>query len=249
MNRSPDPSRLYDDREIGALIQRATELQESRDSRNPGSGLPLREIERIGAEIGISPADLRAAAMDLEASGSASKGQSLVGGPFEVVSRSHLSIVIGDEEWARIVAELRRMTGSPGRVEMVAGRLEWTRTVSDLGQVMESTQVTLTPGEDGTIVDLRTRFGGGARFAYVVSVLLGGGVAGIFLDGAAAGQLLSTLAVGGGVAGGLATGRLSVGLWARRRRKELKTLAAWLQGEIDPEVPEPQRTQEEPVAR
>jgi hypothetical protein len=238
VEKDRDAGRLYDDREIGMLIKRATELQESASERK-GGGLPLHEIERIAAEIGISPAHLREAALDLDHSGAPAKGLRLLGGPFEVGSRRVITGSVSDEHWERIVSELRRVTGSAGTVGAVGRRREWTRTVSDMGQVLESTEVVVSPRGEATAVEVRSRFAGGARMAYIVSLLLGGGTAGIFLDGAGFTDLVNTLILTGGGAAGLGAARISIGYWARRRRESLGKIADWLQRQIAPDAGSP----------
>lgn len=231
MAEQPDPRRLYDDRQIGALIQRATELQE-RETERQDRGLSLEDIERIAGEIGISPVHLRAAAVDLESRLDEGRALRLFGGPYEVASRRIVHATVSDEQWEHIVSQLRRITGGSGSAGTVGQRREWTHSVSDMGQVMVSTEVTLSPTEDRTTIELRSRFGGGARLAYFVSLLLGGGAAGIFLDGTSYTDLVNALVIAGGGAGGVGAARLTIGYWARRRRDQLRRLAEWMQEQI-----------------
>lgn len=236
MENHRDPGRLYDDREIGALIQRATELQESASEKRAG-GLPLQEIERIAAEIGISPVHLREAALDLDLRRNPATGLRILGGPFEVGTRRIVEGSVSDEQWERIVSELRRVTNSGGSVGVVGRRREWTRTVSDMGQVLESTEVVVVPHGDATALEVRSRFGGGARIAYLVSVMVGGGAAGIFLDGAGFTDLINTVLLAGGGVGGLGAARLGLGYWVRRRRESLMKMTEWLQRQIAVDSP------------
>lgn len=238
MADQPPPGRLYDDRQIGALIKRAAELQES-DSHGGDRGLTLHEIERIAAEIGIAPAHLRAAAVDLESAAAGSFATRVLGGPFTVGASGSVEGSLSDEQWEGIVAELRRLTGSSGSATMVGRRREWTRTVSDLGNVLETTEVVATPHEGHTRIELRSRFGGGARLAYLAGLLLGGGAAGAVLDGTAYAELMNWLILGGGGLGGIGAARLSIGYWARRKRESLRTIATWLQRETASDAASP----------
>jgi hypothetical protein len=63
----PVPPRIYGDKEVGRLLERATELQQG-NAPAGSSGLTLAELEQIAAEAGIDPRYLRRAAQELEAS-------------------------------------------------------------------------------------------------------------------------------------------------------------------------------------
>jgi hypothetical protein len=57
-------NRLYTENEVGALIQRASEIQE-RETDEPERGLSFQELEHIASEVGIAGVHLRAAAAEL----------------------------------------------------------------------------------------------------------------------------------------------------------------------------------------
>lgn len=62
--------RRYDEKEIGRLLRRATELQTAEPTApNPG-GMTLEELEEIAVEAGIDPNYLRRAALELESGAS-----------------------------------------------------------------------------------------------------------------------------------------------------------------------------------
>ena len=59
--------RLYDEKEVGRLIKRATELQREEPMRAAVSGgLSLDELADIAAEAGIDPRYLRRAALEMD---------------------------------------------------------------------------------------------------------------------------------------------------------------------------------------
>lgn len=70
MSHSDDSSRRYGDREVGLILKRATELQDTAPEPS-GAGLSLEELEEIALEAGIDPSHLRRAATEVE-SGAAS---------------------------------------------------------------------------------------------------------------------------------------------------------------------------------
>lgn len=66
MNEPSPPARLYDEKEMRRLLERATELQKEEGSTPvPGGGLSLAELEEIAGEAGIDPRYLRRAAAEL----------------------------------------------------------------------------------------------------------------------------------------------------------------------------------------
>ena len=74
-------NRLYSDKEIGALIQRATELhEEASDSQD--HALSLEDVEHIASDLGISPEHVRSAALELAHNIEPGKKFSLFGAPF-----------------------------------------------------------------------------------------------------------------------------------------------------------------------
>ena len=78
--------RLYGEQEIGALIQRAAEIQERAEDRSD-PGVSLRELERIASEVGIDPVHLRAAAVELAGRSGTTGVSRLWGGPFVLRER------------------------------------------------------------------------------------------------------------------------------------------------------------------
>ena len=58
--------RTYSEREVADIIERAAERQATADRTDDRPGLTLDEIERIGAEAGLDPAALRAAANEAD---------------------------------------------------------------------------------------------------------------------------------------------------------------------------------------
>jgi hypothetical protein len=223
--------RLYSDREISELIRRATELQDD-EKALPERGVSLQEIERIAAEIGINPEHLRAAALELESGLHERDGLSVWGGPFLLGQKRVVEGSVTDEEWARIVLELRRMLGSRGNVEQIGQMREWSREVKDMDFRYEQTQVSISPGEDQTTIEIRSQFRGGAYVAYLAGIVVSGTVAGAFLDGAGLSDLMNTIILGSSGVGGLAVARASIGAWASRRRRQLKQVMDWLESSI-----------------
>ena len=146
--------RTYTEREIAAIIERAAERQAEADRREGAPGLTLDEIEKLGAEAGIDPAHLRAAAQEVGTHGTVSRGES-------GMTRTHVHVerwVDGPllpEAWEDTVGHLRHHFGAdmssmmgvtPNEVQQVRQSHEWRHT-SGLGV---QTHVTASPRGDRT---------------------------------------------------------------------------------------------------
>lgn len=107
MGQDSTPQRLYDQKEIGALIRRATELHEE-DLGTSGDGLSLNEIEHVEAELGLPAEHLRAAVLELAGKPSSAASFSLWGNPFMVTQARVVGGTMGEED-ARVWGH-RRMT-------------------------------------------------------------------------------------------------------------------------------------------
>lgn len=218
-------TRLYSETEIGALIKRASELQE-RARIEPERGVSLQDLERIAEEVGIEPVHLRTAAAEL--SRGIGKGLLLWGGPFVLQDRRLVSASVTPDQWTGIVDGLRGTTGSEGRTSQIGRSQEWTREIQDLDFVLERTRITIHPGENRTTIEVRKEHRGGALLAYGLGAILGGGAAGVFLDGSLLSDLVNGVILAGGSVGGLAAARGAVGYWTKRQRQELTKLTNWL---------------------
>lgn len=219
-------TRLYTEREIGALIQRASELQE-RGRDRPERGLSFQELEHIASEVGISPAHLREAAEELARGSDAPGAVRLLGGPFSLREKRIVDASFSEEQWASVVEGLRRITGSDGQTTRVGQSFEWSRE-RNMDFVVERTGVTLQPGETRTGIEVRKRYGGGAMLAYSIGLFLGTGAGGIMAGTAGFPGLVDGLIVAGGVAGGLGAARTVVAYWTSRQKAELKRISDWL---------------------
>ena len=58
--------RRFNEREVAAIIKRASELQEVESIGESSTGMSLAELEQIAREAGLDPALVRRAASDLD---------------------------------------------------------------------------------------------------------------------------------------------------------------------------------------
>lgn len=222
---SDRPSRrLYNEKEVGALIQRATEIHQASE-HGPDRNLSIEDVERVAEELGLPRELVRQAAREMEAQTPPRRLHRILGGPFKVSQVRVTGRPLSDEAWEHVVDALRAHTGSAGQTATVGTSREWTRTIQDAGIPIEQTHVTVRPEGDQTSIRLQKRYGGGASFAYTVSFLLGVTVAGAILDGGSLSDLANFAIAGGSGVGALGVTRVSLSVWARRQQDRLRALA------------------------
>ncbi|MEM8484798.1 MAG: hypothetical protein AAF564_04580 [Bacteroidota bacterium] len=212
--------RRYSEKEIGALIQRATEIQKGVPA-NDTNGLSIEEVGEIAAEFGIDEASLRAAALELDKPAT-EKG--ILGGPFSINMVRVLDGHFSDEEWEEAVEAIRRTTGSRGRSRHDGRARIWSREIKDMGSTLDQILVSIREKDQSTILEGRRGYTGLAFIGYMFSVMIGGVVAGIFLDGSGVSDIMSLLLVIAGVVGGMATFRFGLGLWVQKQKEKLNVL-------------------------
>lgn len=214
--------RRYSEREVAAIFERAAEAQHTpRRQLPPGEGMTLADLQEIGREVGI-PAELVAqAARSMDRAGRGASRRFL-GLPIGVGRTVELDRRISDEEWERLVVDLRETFDARGTVRSDGPFREWTNG---------NLQALLEPTPTGHRLRLRTvkgdarglMSGGLAMLGTAAAVLLAGVLAGGLGDaGAVAGA--GFLAVMG--LGMFGIGALRLPGWARRRRLQMEAVAA-----------------------
>lgn len=186
--------RIYTEREVADLIARAAERQQDARHREASVGLTLEEIERIGAETGIDPAHLRAAAAEMDAVGRTLKRQSDQTKTHVLVER-WVDAPLTPEAWEDAVAELQARHGvdasfwmgnsAGGTVQQVGNAYEWRHT-SGLGI---QTTVTASLRDGRTRLQLRQLVGmaspttEGVVYGLIIAMLIGA-IAGVLSQSA-----------------------------------------------------------------
>lgn len=214
--------RRYSDKEIAAIFRAATEgpSQDQPGQDVPADeGLTLTDLQAIGREVGITPEAVAQAARALDTRIGAAP-RTFLGLRIGVSRTVNLNRRLTDEEWERLVVQLRDVFNARGRTRADGSLRQWTNG---------NLQVLLEPTPTGH----RLRFGtvhGAARAA------MGAGFAALgmgatmaivtALNGTFASALpgISFLAAVG--AGFIASGALRLPRWARVRQKQMDALAA-----------------------
>ena len=186
-------SRRYTDDEVHAIFERAAARQEeaTRAEEASGAGLALEELQEIGVEAGIDPAHIALAASELAVRGASAKkeaDEAFLGIPTRIGTSRVIRGHVTDDEWERMVVELRGIFGRDGIAGEIGRVREWT-AASSVGKSDRATKVTLTPEGDDTLVTIEREMRSQAK---VFSI-----GAGLYLVVALAIGLVSVLATGG----------------------------------------------------
>jgi hypothetical protein len=223
--------RRYDDKEIAAIFRAAAEAPQGphRDVP-PDEGLTLTELQAIGREVGIAPDSVVQAAQALDARGGATP-PTLFGLRVGVSRTVDLNRRLTDEEWERLVVQLREVFNARGRTRSDGSLRQWTNG---------NLQVLLEPTEHGH----RLRFGtvhGAARAAIRAGFAVLGITAIMAVTSALGGNLREAipgvaLLVAAGL-GMIASGALRLPRWARLRERQMEALATKVAESPPPQHP------------
>ena len=213
--------RRYGDDEVREIFDLATRGRsaETPSPAREGQGLTLAEIQSIGAEVGLSPGDVARAAGALDNRPQVLPRTSSLGLPVAVGRIIPLARALTDDEWARLVAELRATFNARGVVRSDAGIREWSN--GNLHAYIE-------PAGDGHQLRLTTRKGDAAGMNALAFTGIAAGVA-TFASLGLAGEvadavLVSSLFTVSGV-GAFLFNRLRLPRWADRREEQMDAIA------------------------
>ena len=177
-------SRLYTDDEVHAVFEHVAVRQEEATHAEEASraGLSLKELKEIGVEAGIDPAHIALAASELAVRGAPAKKEAddtLLGIPTRIGASRVIRGHVTDDEWERMVVELRDIFGRDGIAGKIGRVREWT-AASSVGKSDRATKVTLTPEGDDTLVTIHQEMRGqavgysiGTGVYLLVAVLMG----------------------------------------------------------------------------
>lgn len=212
-------ARRYSDTEIAAIFRAATEDQQQLPREvSREEGLSLAELQAIGREVGIAPEAVAQAAHALDVRRGA-QSRTFLGLPIGVARTVNLNRQLSDEEWERLVVQLREVFNARGVTRSDGSLRQWTNG---------NLQVLLEPTETGHRLRFGTLHGGASAMMGAGLVTLG--VAGVVviltsisghLGNAVAG--IAFLAAAG--LGMIASGALRLPRWARLRGRQMEAIA------------------------
>jgi len=227
------PDRRYNDDEIAEIFQKASEGPQGASLQRSGEeGMTLAELQDIGREAGLSPeaVDRAAKSLDLRPRAGSRK---FLGLPLGVERTIDLGRRLTDDEWERLVVELREVFGARGTVSSSGSFRQWTNG---------NLQALLEPTRNGQRLRLRTTKGsfptamaaGGMMLFAGIFTAISTGLAGHFA-GAAAIDAAIFSAVGTGIIG---SATLRLPNWARLRGQQMEAITTRLALQTGADVPE-----------
>ena len=225
----------YNEREVGAILRRAADLQAREENTAIGAGITLGELERASADIGIDPRFVRAAAAEHEREGlTASAGL--------IELRREVSVEVTDETWEEMVAELRSTFGHPGTVSRSGRAYEWHLKREPDPETRPSVQVTVRTRDGRSEIVILSSVGTIATVSWLVGGLSGLGASLLTVEPLARDghvPVLIGLLIAAGIMGStlLATyGGLTP--WLRQDRRKLNRLLNLLATRAEEELEE-----------
>lgn len=213
--------RRYDDQEVQEILERATVALPSRGQLSPSShtGMTLAELQEIGAEVGISPARIEDAVRALEVERSATPPVTLLGAPRSVSRVVPLNAPMDDEQWDRLVADLRQTFGAVGKVTSQGTLRTWNNG---------NLQAHIEPHGEGWRLRMETFKGDAAPLAIAGSMF---GLIGLlmlvltFLGEAGMTEAIVGTVLAAGGFGRVGYLRISLPQWADRRATQMEGVA------------------------
>ncbi len=212
----------YTDQQMALILRRAAEQQAAAGEATHS----LESIQAIARQVGIDPALVADAALNLDAGG---RARHLLGEPSAHRISRRLRLAPGPIDSAAVVATIRDHVPLVGEMRQVGDSIEW-----HAGQADNQIFVAVSPGTAGPALRIDARQHGLKALAY-----LGAGITG----GLATLLSVAFWSAPGAAVGAAALGASFVGaraLWnrhARRRNERLRVLSDALVAQLESEQP------------
>lgn len=143
--------RVYGDKEIGRILQRATDLQHQEPTA-PAAGVTLDELEEIAAEAGIDPRYLRRAALEVDSIVHGSSIWTRVAGDDLILIREiELPGELQESGFERIVAVIQTQSREHGQPSLLGKTLTWRAETANKTRTI---QIVVTSRDGHTLVRL-----------------------------------------------------------------------------------------------
>ncbi len=228
--------RLYNEGEVEKIFRAAAERQQLPSQVQAGEkGLTLAALRSIGEQAGISGDAVAHAALTLDVRRESSQ-RTFLGLPIGVSRTVELNRWLTDEEWERVVVQLREVFDAYGKTRSDGSSRQWSNG---------NLRVLLEPTETGHRLRFRT-LNAGARNSITTGLAVLGVTTAVATATAISGNLLHA---GSGVVlmgivglGMIANGALRLPQWARLRGRQMESVAvqlAFLPSSPEPRLPVP----------
>lgn len=116
--------KIYDSREISAILRKATESSSAGDPDGP-LGLSIDELRQLATDVGIDPDRITSAVAEIEM-GSGRSERTFWGGPFSYNSQILTEGEISAGQWEEMLISIRNFFQSKGDVSTRESVLEWS---------------------------------------------------------------------------------------------------------------------------
>lgn len=221
-NFVPMTERRYNEAEVAAIFERATEAPPSGAQLIAANdGMTLAQLQEIGAEVGIA-ADLIALAATAVDKPAPVAQRKFLGLPISAARTVQLDRTLTDIEWERLVAELRETFNAPGKLTTHGSLRQWTNG---------NLQVLLEPTATGQRIRLQTTKADAPFLIIIALGMLGAAAAGVMSAWAASvfgdkGMLATPGFLGIVGLAILATTAAPLHRWARTRQQQFDAITA-----------------------
>ncbi len=221
----------FDDVEVQRILKRASEQQQASERRElaRGAGTSLSSLREIAEEVGIEPRFVDAAAREVALRRDHRPAKEFMGVPDELRIQRVLPDKVDDDEWIRIVDDLRATFGTAGHVSHYGRVREWQSGASSTSGGDYSIHLRLEETEDGTALTLAQNIRNQTQLPKVLGATFGGlGVTFLALIPAMSAVVPPLLFAGGNIlagAGLLLGGMNWTARWARRRMERFEASA------------------------
>jgi hypothetical protein len=215
-----DPKR-YDEDEIAEILELATTNEGAVQpaTKGSGEGLTLEQIQEIGSEVGIAPARIADAARAMASRNLVGTTKTFLGAPRSVSRIVPIDRALDDDEWTRLVVDLRETFDAVGKVSVQGNLRTWTNG---------NLHVYVEPDGDRYRVRMRTHKGNiiprtavSATFIFLSLVF----VLQMLADGGNLRGLMMAAMFGAAGLGSLAFVRGTLPGWALKRATQMEGLA------------------------
>jgi len=214
-------AKRYDENEIAEILELATTNEGAVQpaARGSGDGLTLEEIQEIGSEVGIAPTRIADAARAMTSRDLVGTTKTFLGAPRSVSRIVPIDRALDDDEWTRLVVDLRETFDAVGKISTQGNLRTWTNG---------NLHVYVEPDGDRYRVRMRTHKGNvipltavSATFIFLAVVTL----LQLLSDGANLRGLFTAAMFGTMGVGGLAFSRATLPGWALERARQMEGLA------------------------
>jgi len=215
-----DPKR-YDEDEIAEILELATTNEGAVQpaTKGSGEGLTLEQIQEIGSEVGIAPARIADAARAMASRNLVGTTKTFLGAPRSVSRIVPIDRTLDDDEWTRLVVDLRETFDAVGKISTQGNLRTWTNG---------NLHVYVEPDGDRYRVRMRTHKGNvilaaavSATFIFMSLVIVLQMLAG---GGEIRGLMMAAIFGAAGL-GNLAYARATLPGWALERAAQMEGLA------------------------